>query len=334
MEQQVIAILDVDLEYAQYVAKYMQREHFFSLIPHVVTDVNSLKDCARANEIALLLIHEQFYSEEMREEYPNMLLLTEQKKLGEHTIFKYQASHSLIQQIRLYYAEQVSMYSQQSNDRQIKIVTICNLNHTMDACGLAVALGHQYTKENRVVLLNLQLFSGIALEREDGFSISTILYEQLNGVEKPMEVSRERFLSIGEMDYLPSFRHYEDLQELTGEELNQLIQYFLQEEYYDVIIILMDFTFRNSISVLEQSQEIVVVSPKTVIERISVEQFITMMRELDKEEIIKKLRYLLLKEVKVLEHEEWYCNTELTEYIEEKEERPPFLLERSLSWNH
>lgn len=242
--RRIMAVYDVDPFYANKFAEFANEKEKTPFTAVAFTSLARLKAYANKQEVELLLVGDEVREEELENINVNQIIrLSEtgiQKTENTPSVYKYQASDRVLREVMACYQGKAEPEELRISGIKSRIIGIYSPIGRCGKTGFAMTLGQVLAKNEKVLLLCLEDFS--VLSRMTGTEYAGTLSELLYYFRQG-EYSRVRLGSVtyswNGVDYVPPVTYAEDLRDVTGEELAELIRAIAKDSGYDVL--LLDF---------------------------------------------------------------------------------------------
>lgn len=299
MNKTKLAICMKDLEYqARFVNCFMNHyKHQYEL--HVFTDLEQLK-IANPLEYVVIITGEYSTDEMMNfvERGEIILSLTEdfgEKKdaLGENFIQaeKYQEVYKIAEIIERLVAEKVQIQGIVCSKAEYERVGVFSLTQEMYQLPFAALLGKIYGEEQKVLIMDLQNYSGFREMEDEPASMGL---EDLLSVATTGNYSRGRILECirheQNWDYVYPVQNNQCLVEGTKELYETLMDILVQELGYQRIIINFGSTFIGQLEMMEECQDFYLLCGRDTGGRWREETFFRELRRQEKASFIQQLQ--------------------------------------------
>lgn len=271
MSKTTLAICMKDLEYQnRFVSCFMNHyNHQYEL--HVFTNPQQMETSA-LEEYAVIITGEYSTDEmtifvergevilNLKEDFGKNKEIVEEKFVCTE---KYQEVYKIVELIECLIADNVSEGKTSSQRRDYELLGIYSLTQEMYQAPFAALLGKIYGEQRKVLILDLQSYSGLS-EMEDG--MATMGLEDLLSVALTGNYSKSRVLECiqheSNWDYICSVQNNQCLAEGTKELYESMIELFVQELGYEVIIINFGAVFLGQLELMEQCQVLYLLNEK------------------------------------------------------------------------
>ena len=308
-----------DLEYqSRFVNCFMNHyKHLYEL--HVFTQLEQLKE-SKSLEYAVIITGEYSIDEmtnfvERGEVVLDLLEFPEAKLYGDEANYicmeKYQEVYKIAEKIERLSAE----WMQQADvnpEKGYEIIGIYSLSQEAMQIPFAALLGNIIGEQEKVLLLDLQHYSGLGEYEEGAMGLEDLLSVALSG-----NYSKGRLLECirheGNWDYAYPVQNNVCLTEGNQSLYENLIQILTNELGYKKIILNLGAIFEGVYNLMDACTAIYLLSAKTDEQKWREQVFTREVSRLGKETLLKKIKSVVLpdipREVRNWKHivEKWSC---------------------------
>ena len=303
MNKPRLAICMKDLEYqARFVNCFMN--HYKNLYElHVFTHFDQLKE-ANPLEYALIITAEYTIEDmlDFVERGEVILNLTEdfvEKKdaLVENFICteKYQEVYKIAEMIERLAADKIHVQNTFAN-KTYEVIGIYSLTQEVYQTPFAALLGKIYGAQQKVIVLDLQNYSGLRDEEEFSMGLEDLLSAVTTG-----NYSKSRMLECirheAEWDYVCPVQNNQCLAEGSEKLYGALIELLVQELGYQKIMINFGSAFLGQLDLMEQCQTIYLLCGKEMIGCWREDAFSRELARLERGTLLKKLQKIEIPQI-------------------------------------
>ncbi len=241
----IIAVCDTEAEYAQKMMEYMNGKSSFFMKAEAFTKTESIEEYTRKNEIDCMLISESMFNEKLAaSRIKKKLILTENKYIKDSIeapeIYKYQSAENIIREVvSLYEAEKSAMDEILNWRGRKKVIGIYTPVGGARKTSFALALGQALSKQEAVLYMNLEGFSGLEtiLGRVWKSGLGDLLYYLQRKDIPPASKLPSVTENIQNMDIIPPVQYPDDLKSVKATEWIELFSNIMSETAYDTLIL-------------------------------------------------------------------------------------------------
>lgn len=303
MNKPKLAICMKDLEYqARFVNCFMN--HYKNLYElHVFTHFDQLKE-ANPLEYAIIITAEYTIEDMMDfvERGEVILNLTEdfverKDALVENFICteKYQEVYKIAEVIERLAADKIRV-ADTVEGKSYEVIGIYSLTQEMYQTPFAALLGKIYGAQQKVMVLDLQSYSGLREEQAFSMGLEDLLSAVTTG-----NYSKSRMLECirheAEWDYVCPVQNNQCLAEGSEKLYGALIELLVQEFGYQKIIVNLGSAFLGQLDLMEQCQRIYLLSGKERIGGWREEAFLGELTRLERDMLLQKLQRIEVPQI-------------------------------------
>ncbi|NLL79749.1 MAG: hypothetical protein GX234_08180 [Clostridiales bacterium] len=246
MSKKIMAVCDLEHEYADKLAQYLEQKQGFPFEIRTFLDVDRLLEFCREKEepIELLLISESAYCKELQDIADmHIMILNESGKVTYpeyRNVDKYQTAENIVREVMCYCAEQLS---ENMTQPLLKTGTgILGFYSPVRRCmqtSLALTLGQLLAENYRVLYLNMEGYSGFSQRfyTENAAELTELIYYAHNMTGKLIYRVESMVQRLGKLEYVPPVLSASDLNLISGEEWKELLRQLVDRCQYDYILL-------------------------------------------------------------------------------------------------
>ena len=240
--KRIIAVYDVDPFYADRFAEFVNRKETVPFTAVAFTSIGRLKQFAEQQEVELLLAGDEVETEELKDIRAGQVIRlgeTNAAREGGRSVYKYQASDSVLREVMACYQSQepgAAFFPAAGKRSQV-----IGVYSPVGRCGktaFAFTLAQVLAREGRALFLTLEEFSGLSgltgTEFQNG--LSDLLYYYRQGLYSHLRLGSMVY-SWGDLDYVPPVAYPEDLEQVTGAEMAGLVEKIAGEGAYGTVVV-------------------------------------------------------------------------------------------------
>lgn len=205
-------------------------------------------------------------------------------------IYKYQPAEVMVKDFL-----QVCRYGVQGVAGSLtKPVKLYGVYSPIGRCGktlLALVMGMIMAEEKRTLYVSLEEWPGFGriLGEYQGMDISDLIYYSKQGKQNLGMYLNGMLQVVKDLKILPPVKRAPDIQELTQEEFQKLLQEVKQTGEFDVIIIDFGHQIRQVLAVMEQLERLYMPTLKDGISQVKQEEFLSFIEHSDYEKHREKI---------------------------------------------
>lgn len=245
MDVKVLAICDMEKQYAIKLMEAFCEKKNFGFQVHAFSDVVELEQFAARTQIEILLITGRLMSESFnRFNIGKIILLSDGEVYEEfsdyESIYKYQSAEHILKEILCYCAEYARPVTGVHYGR--KEFEVHGVYSPIGRCGksaLARALAGNFGKKKRTLLLDLQSFSARPeqLGEEELWDLADMIYFLRQGKKTFLYKLSSIVQSGGTYDYILPMKTPADLKSVTLAEWTELLEKLATDSDYQTIVL-------------------------------------------------------------------------------------------------
>ncbi|MEG0215274.1 MAG: hypothetical protein RR685_03910 [Hungatella sp.] len=255
--ERVMAVYDVEPDYAERFADFANQKEKVPFTAVAFSTIEKLKEYAKAHPIELLLISAAVPAQMVQTLGAGRVVTLADGEVVPlpdtyQSVYKYQATDSIIREVLAYYCQQTVEDAYMPMGAKSKILGVYSCLGRCLKTSFALTLGAQMAKDGKVLFISLEEFSGFSelIHADCQGDLSDLFYFYRQG-----DCSFTRLSSMiytwGNLDYIPPVKYPEDLGQVTGEEIAELLRKLARESGYEAIIVDVGNLGRQAIPIIE-----------------------------------------------------------------------------------
>lgn len=239
--KRIMGVYDVDPFYADRFAEFANQKERIPFTVVAFTGIAKLQAFTQKQPLELLLVGDEVDREQLAQvKAEQVIRLSESREIvGEETpvIYKYQASDTVLREVMAYYQVRPEQTALTAVGTKSMIMGVYSPVNRCGKTGFCLTLGQILARESRVLFLSLEEHSGLSRLTGTVYtaSLSNLIYKYREGGYTHMSLGSVLY-NWGGMDYIPPAAYAEDLAELRGEELGEMIARIAADGIYEVIL--------------------------------------------------------------------------------------------------
>ena len=277
----IFAVCDLEVEYAYNFMEYLNQKKNIPFEIQAFTGPEVLCDYAREHPIEILLISGKAMNDMVKQLNTGMLIILSE---GVHnpgldhypSVYKYQSCDGMLREIMNYYGADKTPHDQTPVlKRQTRVIGVYSPIGRTQKTSFALTLGQILAKNQAVLYLNLENFSGFdqLLEQSFEYTLSDLLYftrqENINLSYKMAGMVQ----NMQNLDFIPPALSPMDIQCTTYEEWMTLLEMIVKETRYEIVILDLGDGVQSLFQILESCDQIYVPIRNDVISASKIDQF-------------------------------------------------------------
>lgn len=326
MGKPIMAICDRQTAYTSQLIALFQGKKELPFEIHGFTKNESFEEFSDRNKIALLLISESDYREELQRKAIDRILVLRDgtNSLPEDiaTVNKFQPAGVLYREIMRVYGEGEKIVPfQKSEKKKIRLIGVYSPIHCCLQTTFTLAAGEILAKKRKTLYLNFECFSGFDMllgRRFDG-NLTDIFYYYDCAREKLSYKLESVVQKLGDLYFIPPATSYEDFRDIKEEEWLSVIMEIAQAGGYETVLLDLTEQVRGLYSLLEASDKVYMLIKDERMAKAKLAQYELMLEQSPYQEIQKKTEKCRLPVFKNLPTSmEHLYHSELAEYVEKR----------------
>lgn len=302
MKKSIFAVCDLEASYACNLTEYLNEKKSTPFEVQAFTNVESLQQFARENEIEILLISTRAMCNEIKELPVNRtIILSEGEKLQgleEYPfVYKYQSSDQLLAEVMEFYvADHPKPRLLTSVSHKTKLYGVYSPIGRTRKTLFSLALGEILAERKQVLYVNLENFSGFeelfgVTYRAD---ISDLIYFARQKEGSLVYKLNSVVQTFHELEYIPPAFSPADIRDVTGEEWMMFLDELLTFCEYDVIILDLSEQVDDVFQILNRCDQIYMPIQEDLMSKAKLVQYEKLIHMLELDEIHTKTRRIRL----------------------------------------
>lgn len=263
MEKPIMAICDRQAAYTSQLISLFQGKKELPFEIHGFTKNERLQEFCDNNKVALLLVSEPDYREELQDKEIDRILVLQEGtgSLPENvaTVNKFQPAGMLYREIMRVYGEGEKIVPfQKSKKKKIRLIGVYSPLHCCMQTTFALTAGKILAKKRKTLYLNFECFSGfeVLFGRRFGGNLTDILYYYDCAKEKLPYKLESIVQKTGELYFIPPAASYEDIQGIPEGEWLSVIAEIAGAGGYETVLLDLTEQVRGVFPLLEACDRI------------------------------------------------------------------------------
>lgn len=325
MEQKeaVLVLYDREEEYARLFSEYLRRQKELPWKIHTYTRAEELMTGEKNGEVAMLVVAESSYTEELNVLQPACLaVLNESGTLRFHqlpNINKYQEAEGVWKELlELYIEETGAQMPFLCTEYKTKFIGMYSPVHRCLQSSFAVTFGQLMAEKHPTLYLNFEHYTGITelLPERQNRDLADLLYF-LSGDEGKFPLRMQTVIQKkGNLDYIPPMRNGQNLLAITLEEWRNLFRRIEELGKYEYVILDLSECIQGLLEVLQLCVRVFTLTREDYMSQCKLDQYEQLLSLCEKEEIKDKTKKLNLPYFHRLPLDmEQYTRGDLADYV-------------------
>lgn len=315
MNKGVLAIYDLDVEYANCLMSYISDKKGLPLKTIVFTEMDALLNYTEGDYIDILLIAASAMNHQLEERNIGKIILLSagnifSEYIGYSSIFKYQSSENIIREVLDYYVDvHKSDGMIEISKGNTEIIGIYSPVGRVGKTTFALTLGQVLAQEHTVLYINMEEFSAFdkIFNKTYGGDLSDLMYFYKQNKEALPIKLQAIVNNLHGLNYIPPLIYSADLRNLDTKEWIEMIWHIASEGTYDKIILDMGSVIKDVFRMMDICNKIYMPIDDDLISLMKVAAFEEYVLKSDKGDILNRITKIKIPQGDtVLDDEEYY----------------------------
>ena len=302
----ILAVCDSETEYAYQLVDYLSNKNGLPFQIQLFTSEKTLMEYSIHHPIAIALIAQKDFSQEIRKlPIDHLLILGEDYKeeVGDiKVLYKYQSSEKIIKELLNWIAKEGILGRSSVGSKELKLIGIYSPVGKCLKTSFSFVLGQLLSKKHKVLYLNMESYSGLGrlLQKEFRSDMSELIYYLQNSKEKFIYRMGSMIERAGEMDILPPFDSFLDFVSVSREEWIELFQEIEKGSDYEYIILDLSDAVQGLFDILRLCDVIYTLTREDGFSLAKIAQYEEILKKSNYEDIWKKTKQCTIPIIKNL----------------------------------
>lgn len=257
MAKRVMAVYDTDPLYTERFTEFISQKEQVGFSIMAFTALERLKAYGEDHKIELLLISSSVSKEEIEKIGAAVVVMLADGEAvttgGQYPIvYKYQAADSLMREVMNYYCDNPDDPGYVMASKAGRIIGVYSPINRCLKTSFSLTMGQLLARDLKVLYINLEDCSGFRrlIGEEYRGGLSDLLYYYSQEGFRWVRLGSVVY-TWGELDYVPPVQYPEDLCQVTGQMMAELIIHIARESVYESIILDLGQFGKKAAEVLE-----------------------------------------------------------------------------------
>lgn len=253
----IMAVYDVEPCYADRFADFANQKEKVPFSVVAFTTIENLREYAKSHKIEILLISNEVPKETVKEIPAGQTVVLADGEVVQvsddyPSVYKYQSSDSILREVLSYYCEKPMEEGSILLGARAKVLGVYSPISRCLKTSFAWTMGQQMAKNRKVLFLSLEEYSGFSrlLGGNCQADLSDVFYFYRQGNCNYFRLS-SMIYTWGNLDYISPVRYPEDLSQITGEDVLELLRKIALETNYEIIILDMGTMGKHAVQIME-----------------------------------------------------------------------------------
>lgn len=323
MNDKILALCDLDEEYAQHMSEFLKRQRDVPWEIHTYTDPKELAGILERLSVELLVIAEASYIEEIRQlRREGIILLNETGVVrwpDVPNVDKYQRADLVWKGIWDVYMEIAPIQLPRLSCGSVpKLIGMYSPVRRCLQTSFALTLGQLLAEKHPTLYLNFEHYAGITdlLPDRQTKDLADVLYYLTAEKEKFLLWLRTMLQKKGELDYLPPARAGQNLLTVTREEWLGLLERIAELGGYEFVILDLTESMQGLLDILRLCTVVFTLSREDTMAQRKILQYEQVLSLYKYEDVLRKTRKCMIPTFHRLPEDiEQLTRSDLAEYV-------------------
>lgn len=321
----VMALCDTEEEYARLMTEFLKRHRDLPWELHTYTSVEELLAREQYCPVAMLVVSESAYTEEMQKLQPGRTVVLNESGVLRWKdlpcVDKYQQAEEVLRYLLAVYMEIADMQLPRlkKNGSVVFIGNYSPVRRSMQT-SFALTMSLLLAQKHRTLYLNFEHYAGIAelLPDAQTFDLADLLYF-LNSEQDKFRLRMQTMLRHkGNLDYIPPMKSGQNLLTVTPGEWMSLLQKIQESGEYEYVILDLSESMQGLFDILRLCSHIFTLTREDRIARSKLLQYEQILSLYEYEDLLDKTKRVSLSHIHRLPGElEQYTKGDLAELVKE-----------------
>lgn len=322
-EKDVLVLCDSEEEYAILMTEFMKTHREIPWEIHTYTATASMLQVERNQKIAVLVIAENSYTEEVKGLAPGRIVILNESgmlKWGQiPNVCKYQQAESVLREILEVYMEIAECtLPKLMTDSKTKLIGIYSPIRRCLQTSFAIVIGQMLAGKGRTLYLNFEHYAGRTdlLGDEQTRDLADLLYFLNTEGEKFRLRIQTIIRQKGRMDYVPPVKSGQNLLAISPREWMKLLEKIAELGIYEYIVLDLSESMQGVFDILRSCTKVFTLVKEDDVAQGKLLQYEQMLALYQYEDVLQKTCKCMPPKLPRLPKEiEEYTKSELADYV-------------------
>lgn len=319
----VLVLCDAEEEYARLMTDFLKARKDLPWEIRTYTSADLLLQGEKKSEIAMLVVAESTYEEELQMLEPQRLVILNESgvlRWGQvQNLNKYQQAENVLRGLLEVYTEIADeSLPRLATETDTKFVGMYSPVRRCFQTSFALTLGQMLAEKHRTLYLNFEHYAGITelLPDVQARDMADLLYF-LNTEQDRFRLRMQMLIQKkGRLDYIPPMRSGQNLLTVTSGEWIQLLQKITELGEYEYVILDLSESMQGLFEILRCCKKVVTLTRDDHIAQSKIMQYEEMLSLYEYEDVLgKTCKYAAPKIQRLPEELEQYTRGDLAEFV-------------------
>ena len=311
--KKLMAVYDADTRYAERLSDYVNRKEKGVFTAQAFTSKEKLAEYAKKHEIDVLLSGERTDSGDISgipsAQKIYMSEETEKQMDSGKEIYKFQSGDDIIREVMAAYCELPGVKEGNPGlfSEEKKMIGVYSPVGRCGKTSLALAIGQVLAREEKVLFVTLDTFTGFGglMDEKWKRDMSDLIYYYKQGRFHTLRMNTVIYY-LGDMAWIPPIRFPDDYNQVSAEEMADMLLKMLQEGGYSTMVLDIGNYGRQVIPLLDICSVIYMPMKEDIISRSKLAEFEDYTKESGDQKLIGKVQKIHVPLVTGVRHKEHF----------------------------
>ncbi len=319
----ILVLCDTEEEYAWLMTDFLKLHKDLPWEIHTYTAVGMLLQQERKSEIAMLVVAESAYAEELKALQPHCTVILNESGMMKwdqmRNVNKYQQADNVLRSLLEIYTDIADgQLPKLTGSLKTKFIGIYSPVRRCLQTSFALTMSQMLAMENRTLYLNFEHYAGITelLPDMQTRDMADLLYF-LSGDRDKFRLRMQTMLQHkGKLDYIPPMKSGQNLLTVTAAEWLQLLQKITELEEYEYVILDLSESMQGLFDILRICTKVFTLTQEDHIARSKLTQYEQILALYEYEDVLRKTCMCSVPQIRRLPRElEQYTKGDLADYV-------------------
>ncbi len=291
----VLVLCDGEEEYAGLMSDFLKMHRELPWEIHTYTAVNTLLEKENKEDIAMLVVAESVFREEIKAlPFKRLIILNESGIVREQNflnINKYQQAHNVLKKLLEVYADIAKVkLPRLTEEYMTKVIGVYSPVRRCYQTTFALTMSQLLAEEKRTLYLSFEHYAGnsellLDIQTKD---LADLLYF-LNADKDKFGLRMQSMVQQkGKLDYIPPMRSGQNLLSITVEEWMRLLQNIIELQKYEYIVLDLSESIQGLFDILRFCTKVFTLIKEDTIARCKLVQYEQVLELYEYEDVLQK----------------------------------------------
>ena len=323
MSGKILTLCDTEEEYAQHMTEFLEAHKEMPWEIHTYTEVPGLVEFAGREQVELLVVAENAYTEDVRNLAASRTILLNESGVRKwncvKNVNKYQQAENVFREIVEVYMEVAGIQLPRlAAENDVKFIGMYSPVRRCLQTSFALTLGQMLAQKHRTLYLNFEHYAGITellpdLQTRD---LADLIFFLTSDRDKFLLRMQTMLRRKGDLDYIPPVKAGQNLLTVTPEEWRNLMQRIVELGEYEFVILDLSENIQGLFDILRSCCKVFTLIREDAVARSKINQYEQVLSLYEYEDVLDKTRKYSLPLFRRLPDQiEQFTRGELADYV-------------------